>query len=167
MTTSNNNIAANTVADTIVAFHIGRGGHYHNSGHKTFIGEKEIGDFNDLFIAFENEYAVYRKIAGRKNIESLLDDVRDDRDNLELKAAFERRTGLSLGELVYTDGNGNHVGLTLAEEATGVGTINIDNDYDTTYTCKLSDCNQNELELIANSGHWNDAVVDYALENLD
>ena len=42
-----------TAADTIVAFHIGRGGHFHNPGHLSFIGKKLISDFTDsLFIGF-------------------------------------------------------------------------------------------------------------------
>jgi hypothetical protein len=40
-----------TAENTIVAFHVGRGGRFHNAGFKTFIGEKKISDFtDDLFI---------------------------------------------------------------------------------------------------------------------
>jgi hypothetical protein len=30
----------------------------------------------------------------------------------------------------------------------------------------LSDCNEEELNLIANSDYWNDDIVDYAKENI-
>lgn len=37
--------------DLIVAFHIGRGGRFYNSGHTSYIGERIINDFtNDLFL---------------------------------------------------------------------------------------------------------------------
>ena len=49
----------------------------------------------------------------------------------------------------YTDGNGNKIGLTVEECNSGIGIINIDGDYDTTYTCYLQDCSDEELEIIA------------------
>ena len=37
--------------DLIVAFHIGRGGRFYNSGHLSYIGENTINSFtNDLFL---------------------------------------------------------------------------------------------------------------------
>lgn len=53
----------------IVAFQIGRGGRFNNGGHKSFIGEKKIGDFtNDLFINYENAQNVFSALEGRENL---------------------------------------------------------------------------------------------------
>jgi hypothetical protein len=93
---------------TIVAFHVGRGGKYWNPGHVSFIGEKKIREFTgNLFLSEEEEE--------------------------------------------FLDGNGNSVGLTIQECENGIGTINIDGGYDTTYTCYLSDCSDEELEIIADT----------------
>lgn len=47
MNTQNKKQAENT----IVAFHVGRGGRFHNAGHVTFVGKKGISEFtNNLFI---------------------------------------------------------------------------------------------------------------------
>ena len=143
-----------TAADTIVAFHIGRGGHFHNPGHLSFIGKKLISDFTDsLFIGFENQRDVFKTIGDRTNIRTQLNEVIDSDYDEDLKAAFERRTGLNLGDLVYMDCNNNPVGLTVAEAETGIGRINIDQDYDTTSTCKLSDCNEKEMQLIVDGDY--------------
>jgi len=91
----------------IVAFHIGRGGRFYNSGFKTFLGENEISDYTtDLFF------------------------------NEETKQ--------------YLNGNGEEVGLSEQDVASGVGVINIDNEYDTTYTVKIKDLDEAELCVMAN-----------------
>ena len=164
MTTSNNTFAATT----IVGFHIGRGGRFHNSGHKQFIGECKITDFvNDLFVNYENMYEISKKIGNRENLRELLQDVLDEKT--DAKARFERRTGLEFGEEVYTDGGGNQVGLTVEEAySTGIGKINIDNDYNTTYTCRLEDCDESELQLILYyEGYVNSEIRAYAEEYLN
>ena len=92
--------------DLIVAFHIGRGGRFYNSGHLSYIGENTINSFtNDLFL---NE-----------------------------------------SQTMYTDTNGNEL---LPVENNGIGCIDIDGEYDTTYTCKVSDLNDNEIQAIVNRG---------------
>lgn len=107
-----------TAENTIVAFHIGRGGRFHNAGFKTFIGEKNINDFiNDLFIK--------------------------DRENGKFCTPE------------YVDGCGNLVDLTVKEAKTGIGCINIDFDYNTTYTKFLADCTETEIKLIIESNEWN------------
>ena len=99
-------------SETIVAFHIGRGGRFYNPGHKTFIGEKKITDFvQELFL---NE-----------------------------------------DETHFVDSNGNDVGLTIVESETGIGIIELDGYYDTTYTCFLSDCSFEEMKIIETSNLWN------------
>lgn len=42
-------------ADLIIAFHIGRGGHFNNAGHLTFIGERDINEFTDKLFLNEDE----------------------------------------------------------------------------------------------------------------
>ena len=92
--------------DLIIAFKLGRGGHYHNSGFLSYIGEKNINDFtDDLFLNEE--------------------------------------------ETFWTDGNGNEL---LEVDNDGTGKINIDNGYDTTYACKVSELDENEISAILNRG---------------
>jgi hypothetical protein len=119
-----------TAENTIVAFHIGRGGRFYNAGFKTFIGEKKIGEFtNDLFIK-------------------------------------ERENG-KFCTPEYTDACGNPVGLTVKEAKTGVGIVNIDEGYNTTYTTLLSDCDEKEIKLIIESKEWNrDDLLDLYAEHL-
>jgi len=161
MTTTNNTFAETT----IVAFHIGRGGHFHNAGYLSFLGEERISKYTgDLFLTREKAYEVGKKIDGRPNLQKALELALEGDDD---KVAFFSKIGLDLGELCYADCGGNKVGLTYEEELTGVGRINIDGKYDTTYTRYLSDCNKEELELIANySGYVDENIIEYALEKL-
>lgn len=129
----------------IVAFHIGRGGRFNNQGHVKFIGEKRIGDFiDDLFQKRENEDDLFNLI---KNHPNLIKKFYECSNNDEW-SFFKKRLKFDIGELIYVDGSGNPVGLTQEDVDKGVGTINIDNLYDTTYSKYLEDCNENELELI-------------------
>lgn len=139
--------------NTIVAFHIGRGGHYWNPGHLTFIGENRIGKYiDDLFLNYENEADIWKAIEGRPNLEKkYMQAVEGDKEAL---AFFAERLKMPFGEKAYFDGGGKPVDLTEAEAATGIGKINIDNDYDTTYTRLLSDCNERELKAISISPEW-------------
>jgi hypothetical protein len=88
--------------DLIVAFHIGRGGRFYNSGHLSYIGEYDIDAFTEKL--FMNE-----------------------------------------DETMYTDGDGNEL---LEVENGGIGRIDIDGAYDTTYTCKVSDLDEKEIDVI-------------------
>lgn len=155
-------------SDTIVAFHIGRGGRFHNAGHRSFIGFNDITAYtDDLFINYENESEIHRKIDGRENIMTAFERLLYNRHDQEIKLNFEAKTGLILGELTYTSNGENLTGLTLAGAETGIGKINIDNDYDTTYTCKLSNCDADELKLIYKSTYYmNSDVRDYVTELL-
>ena len=155
MTTQINNQIETTQANkTIVAFHIGRGGQFYNAGHKTFVGTHDINHFtDDLFLRHENAYNVFDKINGRPNLEGLYYDATDwnNVESIERLKAF----GLDLGKKVWFDAVGNEVELTEEETNSGVGCINIDNDYDTTYTKYLEDCSEEEIDLIADSTEWN------------
>lgn len=136
---------------TIVAFHIGRGGKFHNQGFLSFIGKNKIGDFTDnLFLNYENLDDVKKAIKDRPNLEKKFDKCLND-DNF----SFFEKLGFDFGEKVYFDGGGNQVELTEKEEETGIGRINIDHDYDTTYTTYLDECDQKEVEAILNSSQWN------------
>lgn len=108
-------------ADTIIAFHIGRGGRFHNQGYCTILGEHSINDFtNDLFSPM-------------------------DEDGNEIEGEFR-------------DDSGNGVGLTTDEARTGIGCIDIDGDYDTTYTIRISD-----IDIYGREGE----AIRHALNNND
>lgn len=93
--------------DLIVAFHIGKGGRYYNSGHLSYIGEHTINYFtNDLF--------------------------------------------LSENESEYLDPNGEKVGLLF--DNNGIGRIDIDGEYDTTYTTTVGQMTDEEVSAIINRG---------------
>lgn len=152
MTTSKNN--------TTVYFHTGRGGHFHNAGHVSFCGDKNILDviqMNDSgkrhsFLSKENESEIY-SLLKKRDLENLLELFETSRDSNDF-SRFEKLTGLELGEDVYTDCNGNQI-ITVAEVETGVGTLDWDGEYDTDTCMLLSDCGEGELRLIANSNEWN------------
>jgi hypothetical protein len=157
MTTSNNTFASTTT----VAFHIGRGGHFNNSGHVSYLDcNVKIGDYtNDLSIIFENQLEIAASLEvnmpgkqRRRNIEKLFDTATDDIHTKEAEKARERCefiTGKSFGELCY--GYDGTAIISVEDVEKGVGIVNIDHDYDTTYVKYLSECGEEELELIANS----------------
>lgn len=167
MTTTNN--LQEAAQNTIVAFHIGRGGHFWNPGHLTYIGENKIDKYvDDLFLGYENQSDIFSEIKGRPNLEEkYFAAVEGDEAALSF---FADRLKMPFGEKEYFDGGGNPVGLTEKEAESGIGRINIDNDYDTTYTCSLSDCEENELKAIRNSNEFtwmNSDVQDYIKWMLD
>lgn len=65
-----------------------------------------------------------------------------------------------MGDLIYVDHNDTPVGLSVKEAATGVGCINLDNDYDTTYAIYLQDVSEQELKLI-DAAHHSHLVKEY------
>lgn len=151
---------------TIVAFHIGRGGQFRNPGYLSFIGEYTIGHYvdDDLFLSRENAWEIGKKIKGKKNLEAKFRSALEGDDD---SVSFFEKIGLSLGELIYIDCNGNSVGLTQAEEETGIGRINIDHDYNTTYTCLLKDIDEKEAQAVLRCKEYiNSEIIDYAKELL-
>ena len=80
---------------------------------------------------------------------------------------FKEHLKIDVGEMIYTDGNGNPVGLTVAECETGIGKINEDNDYDTTYTIYLKDANEKEIQAIRNSDQYNKDEILNVIESED
>ena len=158
-----------TSENTIVAFHIGRGGRFNNAGHLFFIGEKKIGEFTgELFSEFENLSEFENRFGfdgtGDPDQKCILDLVTErDFDELEEKFGI---TEEMLGDEVYHNGGGNPTGLTKSNVESGIGRINIDNEYDTTYTKFLVDCTEEEIELIKNSENFNtDELISMLEEN--
>lgn len=139
----------------IVAFHIGRGGRFNNQGFKSFIGTcAGIGDFtNDLYPRYENE-SNYKERFGfdstcNKNQKCILDLITDEQfEELDERFGIKEE---DLGDLIYYDCGGNSTGLTSKEVDCGIGYIDIDGEYNSTYTVYLDDCSDDEIELISNS----------------
>ena len=146
-----------TLDNTIVAFHVGRGGSFNNQGHLSFLGENEIGDFiNDLYPDYEN-INVFKKRYGfadtADNQRCILDLITDGEfEQLEEKFGI---TEEMLGDVVYFDSGGNPVGLSQDDVDSGIGKIDIDGAYNTTYTKSLEDCDEYEIEAIRESNYWN------------
>lgn len=111
----------------ILAFHVGRGGRFHNQGHLSFIGENTIDKFTE---------------------------------NLFLRNRDEK--GRFISPEYFTEA-GNKVGLTEKECESGIGRINIDNSYDTTYTTSIDNLSENEIEAIQESDYWD---KDYLLKQI-
>ena len=129
--------------DVIVAFKIGRGGRFNNPGNVKLIGEYPISHFTDnLFLKPSNWKSVFAKIQGKENLTSLYEAAMEG-DQL----AFNRlkALGLDLGENEYFSENGHAVGLTEKEAESGIGRIDIDGEYDTTFTIKLGSFDEVEL----------------------
>ncbi len=141
---------------TIVAFHIGRGGRFNNQGHLSFIGTKEICSFiGDLSLKHENLTKFEKRVGydiSHEETPSIIDLI--DNKNFELLEEAYGITEEMLGAEIFFDFNGNPVGLTDAEVDTGIGRIEQDGDFDTTYTKYLSDCTEAEIEAIRNSQEW-------------
>lgn len=53
----------------------------------------------------------------------------------------------------YTE-TGSEVGLTEEEAATGIGRIDIDGDYDTTYTTTIKELTKKEIEVLKNDSDY-------------
>ena len=140
----------------IVAFHIGRGGRFNNAGFLRFLGEKRIGDFTeDLYPGYENERDFKDRLGWDQSFDGI-PCILDCFTNRDLET-LEKSYGITeeqLGEYGYWKGNGNHSGLYEKQVESGIGTINIDNDYDTTYTTYLEECSDRELEAIIYSDVW-------------
>lgn len=142
---------ANTTEETFVTFHIGRGGRFNNSGHRSYVDQDMTIDSytDDLFSNYENHYEFCRKFGKRENLIALLDSAVEGNDDAQERLAG---WGFDLGEEIYTDCNGTPVGLKVIND--GTGCIDNDGDYDTTYVNRLEDCNDDELELIYNSNNY-------------
>lgn len=130
----------------IVAFHISRGGKFNNPGHITYLGEKRIGEFiSNLSPSYANASKVANIIGDRPNLQWLFSKAFDGDIAAQNKLIS---IGLPLGETIYLDDVGDNTGLTQSDVDTGIGRIDIDGIYNTTYSKRLMDCSDAELALI-------------------
>ena len=122
-----------------VRFHIGRGGHFHNAGYKTYVGTvKGLSDcFGDSFIISEDE-----------NGKPLPDS-----------------------EWRLVDGGGNVILSGRDEIESETGILDWDGEYDTDIVRHLSECDDDEYQMIldaAERGEYVEKVVlAYACSALD
>ena len=148
-----------TGKSSIVAFKIGRGGQFYNAGHKSYIGEYEIGHFTyDLFRDYENASSIIDSLKFHPNLKEFVEEYYMD-PNEKAQKLFDK-LGFDFGEVIYCESNGNPVGLTESDEESGIGCIDIDGDYDTTYTKYLHECDLSELKLIDNDNN-DDLLIEY------
>lgn len=118
-----------------VAFHIGRGGRFHNAGHVSYMGEY---DFQKLIsLNYDNLYEHNRDEKGRF-CKPFMDDAS--------------------GKLIVEQGHIHDM----------TGRLDFDGTYDTDYCCLVEECNQDELQIIANSGKWlSHPLRDYLEKHLE
>lgn len=102
--------------DLKVRFHIGRGGHFNNAGHKTYIGT--VNGLSDCFG------------------ESSIIDMDDNGDKLP-----DNKWQL-------IDGGGNVILTGRDEIESETGILDWDGEYDTDIVRKLSECDDDEYEMI-------------------
>lgn len=125
--------------DLKVRFHIGRGGHFNNAGHKTYIGT--VNGLSDCFG------------------ESSIIDMDDNGDKLP-----DNKWQL-------IDGGGNVILTGRDEIESETGILDWDGEYDTDIVQKLSECDDDEYQLIldaAERGEYVEKVVlAYACSALD
>lgn len=114
--------------DLKVRFHIGRGGHFNNAGHKTYVGT--VNGLSDCFG------------------ESSIIDVDDNGDKLPD----------SKWQLI--DGGGNVIltGRDKIESETGI--LDWDGEYDTDIVRKLSECDDDEYQMILDTAERGVAYVE-------
>jgi hypothetical protein len=145
MSTTDNNTGI------VVAFKVGRGGRFHNSGHTTYIGEHRIGEFtDDLFLQWENRLEVYEELSDVLEVDNLFALYEKSIEENDEQSANElREHGFDLGKLGYFTETGHDTCLKPAHVETGVGRIDIDGEYYTVYTKFIEDCTESELEKIA------------------
>jgi len=147
----------------IVCFHIGRGGRFYNEGHLSFLRyEDNINKFtDDLFLYYEFEIEYRRKYKNYPNIVSALERFFEsgqgeiDQYTMDEYPIF-KRLGIALediGEYKYYTSGGHDVGLEYNNG--GIGTIDIDGGYNTTYCKCIDDCDREELKLIIEDNPYN------------
>ncbi len=157
----------NKVEERIVAFHITKGGQFHNPGYLVFLGENKISHYtNDLFITHENLHK-YKYRRGYDDGKDCILDLCTD-ENYERLEELYGITQNDLGEMIFIDGNGRPVGLKVEDSDIRVGTIEIDGSYDTIYACYLKDCNEKELGLIDKYEYYlHSEIQDYVKTQLE
>ena len=72
-----------------------------------------------------------------------------------------------LGEVEYMDEVGSSVGLRQSDVENGIGIIDIDGDYDTTYTKYLKDVNKDEIQAMKDGDGFKGLNVEEFLKGLE
>ena len=123
-----------------VRFHIGRGGHFHNAGHKTYVGT--VDSLADCF--------------GESTI---------------IISEDENGKPLPDSEWQLIDGGGNVILSGRDEIESETGVLDWDGEYDTDIVCHISECDDDEYQMIldaAERGEYVDNdVLAYACSALD
>ena len=121
-----------------VRFHIGRGGHFNNAGHKTYVGTvNELSDcFGDSIVISEDENGKTLPDSEWKLVDSGSNVILSGRDEIESET----------------------------------GILDWDGEYDTDIVRKLSECDDDEYQLILDTaergGHVEEPVLAYACHEL-
>lgn len=124
--------------NTIVSFHVGRGGRFNNPGHLYFLGQMDIQQLLTLCDNSRNHTFYY------------------DRD----------KAGRFIPP-AYFDSNGNKI-ITMKQVETGVGYLEWDTTYNTDYAIRLEDCDEKELQAILDyNGFVPSEILDYCREQLN
>jgi len=107
--------------NAVLMFHIGRGGRFFNQGHLSFVGSERIDECYDFY---QNAF------------------IRDfDENGEELPLNEQGLFGCSGHQLM------NYEELQVAMD-TGIGYLDFDGDYDTTYTTYLSSLDEEEYNTL-------------------
>lgn len=110
------------IGKALVCFHIGRGGHFHNPGHKSY--NPWVKSFGDLV----------------------------NQDWLFLNNEDEEGNPLDDDDWTLTDCSGNVMLEGRDEIEAETGTLSKDGEYDTDIVQRLEDCDQDEIELVYKEG---------------
>jgi hypothetical protein len=146
----------NETENTLISFHIGRGGRYNNAGHISYVDQdKSINDYvYDLFPKFENEQDFKNRFGydytGDKDQSCILELITDlNFEELEEKFGITQKM---LGDQYYYTAGGSNTGLLVDNDGTGM--IDEDGEYNTTIVGRLKDITEAEAELILKSSNW-------------
>jgi len=150
------------IESTLITFHTGRGGRFNNSGFRSYCDQgREIDSYTDaLFVNYENQYNILKEYKKYDNIFRALEqaiecDFPSNHEKILIRLGL---TAESFGKKVYQDGSGNPVGLDFDND--GTGSINIDNDYNTTTVVRLSECDEADFRMILDSTNWKSGRVE-------
>ena len=123
-----------------VRFHIGRGGHFHNAGHKTYVGT--VNGLSDCF-----------------------------GESTMIISEDENGKPLPDSEWQLEDGGGNVILSGRDEIESETGILDWDGEYDTDIVRHLSECDDDEYQLILDAAerceYVEKAVLAYACSALD
>jgi len=151
-----------TIQNTLITFHTGRGGRFNNSGFRSYCDQDQEIDYytDDLFVNYENSFDILKEYKKYDNILSALHeaiecDFSSNHEKILIRLGL---TAESFGKKVYQDGSGNPVGLDYDND--GTGSINIDNDYNTTTVVRLSECDEADFRMILDATNWKSGKVE-------